>query len=236
MELKKIATVHTAFPEKFGIPRQSGLVKGLEGKIVFESEYRTADAIRGIEGFSHLWLLWGFSKVTRRGWSATVAPPRLGGKRKMGVFATRSPYRPNPIGLSSVRLLRVENDPVKGPILYVGGIDMLDGTPIYDIKPYLPYSDAHPDAVGGFGSDVLEHRLTVEISDELYEKIPVAERETVLELLREDPRTAYIQDETREWGITYAGLNYLFYVRGDILTVVDILPVEEYKRKNGGKF
>lgn len=236
MELKIIATIHTDFKEKFGIPRQSGLCEGLRGRIVFTPEYRTREALRGIEGFSHLWLLWGFSKVTRKGWSATVAPPRLGGRKKMGVFATRSPYRPNPIGLSSVTLERLEIDPVLGPILHVRGIDMLDGTPIYDIKPYLPYADAHPEATGGFGEEVLEHRLRVEISNELLLRIPEKERETVIELLAEDPRTAFIHDEEREWGISYAGLNYLFYVKGDLLTVVDVLPIEEYKRKNGGHF
>ena len=221
-ELKIIAKIHTDFPEKFGIPRQSGLIKGLVGKIVFESEYRTPEAIRGLDGFSHLWLLWGFSKVTRKGWTATVAPPRLGGRRKMGVFATRSPYRPNPIGLSSVKLERIEHDKNLGTVIYVSGIDMLDGTPIYDIKPYLPYSDAHADAVGGFGDEVRSHRLTVEFPEKLLEILPESERETVIEILSEDPRTAYIHDETREWGVTYKGYNVLFYVKGDVLTVKDV--------------
>lgn len=225
MELKIIADIHTDFPEKFGIPRQSGLVEGLKGKIVFRSEYRTAEAIRGIEGFSHLWLLWGFSKVTRTGWSATVAPPRLGGKKKMGVFATRSPYRPNPIGLSSVKLERVEIDPNLGPVLWVSGIDMLDGTPIYDIKPYLPYADSHADARGGFGAEVKEHRLTVEFPAHLLEQIPQNERENILAILEQDPRTAYIHDETREWGVTYAGYNVLFHVRDDLLTVCGVEKV-----------
>lgn len=222
MEIKIIAKIHTDFPEKFGIPRQSGLISGLKGKIVFEPEYRTAEAIRGIEGFSHLWLLWGFSKVTRKGWTATVAPPRLGGRKKMGVFATRSPYRPNPIGLSSVKLEKIEYDKKLGPVICVSGIDMLNGTPIYDIKPYLPYSDVHTDAVGGFGDDVKEHRLTVIFPEELLNILPESERETVTEILSEDPRTAYIHDETREWGVTYAGYNILFYVKGDTLTVHDV--------------
>ncbi len=222
MNLKIIADIHTDFPEKFGIPRQSGLVEGLKGKIVFRSEYRTAEAIRGIEGFSHLWLLWGFSKVTRTGWSATVAPPRLGGKKKMGVFATRSPYRPNPIGLSSVKLERVEIDPNLGPILWVSGIDMLDRTPIYDIKPYLPYADSHVDARGGFGSEVKEHRLIVEFPDNLLNLIPEDERENIIEILAQDPRTAYIHDETREWGVSYAGYNVLFYVKDDVLSVCGV--------------
>jgi len=227
MELKIIADIHTDFPEKFGIPRQSGLVEGLKGKIVFRSAYRTPEAIRGIEGFSHLWLLWGFSKVTRTGWSATVAPPRLGGKKKMGVFATRSPYRPNPVGLSSVKLERVELDPNLGPILWVSGIDMLDGTPIYDIKPYLPYADCHADARGGFGGEVLEHRLRVEFPPHLLELLPIGERENVLAILEQDPRTAYIHDETREWGVSYAGYNILFYVSGDLLTVCGVEPLSD---------
>jgi len=222
MELKIIADIHTDFPEKFGIPRQSGLIEGLRGKIVFRSAYRTKEAVRGIEGFSHLWLLWGFSEVKREGWSATVAPPRLGGKQKMGVFATRSPYRPNPIGLSSVKLERVEIDPNLGPILHVSGVDMLDGTPIYDIKPYLPYADCHADASGGFGAEVKEHRLRVVFPQELLELIPATERENVLAILEQDPRTAYIHDETREWGITYAGYNVLFYVKDDLLTVCGV--------------
>lgn len=222
MELKIIARIRTDFPEKFGIPRQSGLVKGLMGKIVFEPAYRTPEALRGIEGFSHLWLLWGFSKVTRQGWSATVAPPRLGGKRKMGVFATRSPYRPNPVGLSSVKLERVEIDEHFGAVLWVSGIDMLDGTPIYDIKPYLPYSDCHADATGGFGEEVLAHRLQVEFPPHLLEQIVPAERENIIALLEQDPRTAYIHDETREWGVTYGNVNVLFTVNGAVLTVHEV--------------
>ena len=219
MELKIIARIRTDFPEKFGIPRQSGLVKGLMGRIVFEPAYRTPEAVRGMEGFSHLWLLWGFSKVTRTGWSATVAPPRLGGKKKMGVFATRSPYRPNPVGLSSVKLERVELDEHLGAVIWVSGIDMLDGTPIYDIKPYLPYSDCHPDAVGGFGQEALSHALRVEFPPSLLELVPQEHRENIISILEQDPRTAYIHDETREWGVTYGGVNVLFTVKDDLLTV-----------------
>ena len=229
MELKVIARIHTDFPEKFGIPRQSGLVEGLKGRIVFEPAYRTVEAVRGIEEFSHLWLLWGFSKVTRQGWSATVAPPRLGGKKKMGVFATRSPYRPNPVGLSSVKLDRVEIDGRLGAVLWVSGVDMLDGTPIYDIKPYLPYSDCHTDAIGGFGGRVLEHRLEVVFPQELLLQIPESERETVIEILAQDPRTAYIHDEEREWGVTYAGFNVLFHVKEKVLTVCGVEILSEKK-------
>lgn len=226
MELKVIAKIHTDFPEKFGIPRQSGLVKGLRGRIIFEPAYRTSDAVRGMDGFSHLWLLWGFSKVTRKGWSATVAPPRLGGKKKMGVFATRSPYRPNPIGLSSVKLERVEYDENLGPVLWVTGIDMLDGTPIYDIKPYLPYSDCHADAVGGFGEEVLEHRLEVVFPAVYLKQIPEGERANLMEILEQDPRTAYIHDEEREWGVAYAGFNVLFYVKENCLRVCGVEPLK----------
>ncbi len=222
MELKIIARIRTDFPEKFGVPRQSGLVGGLRGCIVFEPAYRTAEAVRGMEGFSHLWLLWGFSKVTRKGWSATVAPPRLGGKRKMGVFATRSPFRPNPIGLSSVKLERVELDAVRGPLIHVSGVDMLDGTPIYDIKPYLPYTDCHPDALAGFGGEVLGHRLDVVFPQELLSLIPESDRENILEILSQDPRTAYIHDEEREWGVAYAGYNVLFHVKANVLTVCGV--------------
>ena len=224
MELKIIARIRTDFPEKFGIPRQSGLVKGLMGRIVFEPAYRTPEAVRGMEGFSHLWLLWGFSKVTRTGWSATVAPPRLGGKKKMGVFATRSPYRPNPVGLSSVKLERVELDEHLGAVIWVSGIDMLDGTPIYDIKPYLPYSDCHPDAVGGFGQEALSHALRVEFPPSLLELVPQEHRANIISILEQDPRTAYIHDETREWGVTYGGVNVLFTVKDDLLTVRGVEP------------
>ena len=229
MELKIIADIHTDFPEKFGIPRQSGLVQGLRGKIVFRSAYRTAEAVRGMEGFTYLWLLWGFSKVTRKGWSATVAPPRLGGKKKMGVFATRSPYRPNPVGLSSVKLERVEIDPNLGPVLWVSGIDMLDGTPIYDIKPYLPYADSHPDACGGFGAEVKEHRLEVIFPEALLSLLPAEEHQNVYAILEQDPRTAYIHDDTREWGVSYAGYNILFYVKDDVLTVCGVERLEQRK-------
>lgn len=225
MTLKIIADIRTDFPEKFGIPRQSGLIEGLKGRIIFRPEFRTPDAVRGIEGFSHLWLLWGFSKVTRSGWSATVAPPRLGGKKKMGVFATRSPFRPNPIGLSSVKLERVEIDEQLGPVLHVSGIDMLDGTPIYDIKPYLPYSDCHTDAVGGFGSEVKEHKLKVVFPEEYLNVFPECERENIIAILEQDPRTAYIHDEEREWGVAYAGYNVIFYVVGDTLTVWGVTPL-----------
>lgn len=222
MEMKQIATIHTDFVEKFGIPRQSGLVPGLKGKIVFLPEFRSADAIRGIEGFSHLWLMWGFSKAVRKSWSATVAPPRLGGKERVGVFATRSPFRPNPIGLSSVKLEEVQVDTQLGPILIVSGVDMLDGTPIYDIKPYLPHVDSHPDAIGGYATETAKHSLNVTFPDELLEMIDSNQRQNVIELLEQDPRTAFIHDEQRIWGVSYAGYNIRFTVQQDILTVCEV--------------
>ena len=188
MELKEIAVIHTDFPEKFGIPRQSGLVGGLQGTIVFSPEYRNADAIRGLNDFSHLWLVWGFSKAKKDHWSATVRPPRLGGKVRMGIFATRSPFRPNPIGLSSVKLESVTMDEKLGPIITVSGIDMLDGTPIYDIKPYLPHIDSHPEATGGFALSVSSEQLEVIFPEHLLQKIPEADRKLLSELLSQDPR------------------------------------------------
>lgn len=224
MELKIIAHIRTDFPEKFGIPRQSGIVKGLMGKIVFTPEYRNPDALRGMEGFSHLWIIWGFSQVKQEDgkWCSTVAPPRLGGRKRMGVFATRSPYRPNPIGLSSVKLERIEFDKSLGYVIWVSGIDMLDKTPIYDIKPYLPYADSHSDAVGGFGDEVKSHRLRVIISDELMERIPEKERKNVIEILEGDPRTAFIHDEERVWGVSYGSINIKFTVSGNELRVAEI--------------
>ena len=224
MEIKIIARIYTDFKEKFGIPRQSGICESV-GRIVFEKEYRRPEALRGIEGYSHLWLIWQFSEAVREEWSPTVRPPRLGGNKRMGVFATRSPFRPNPIGLSSVKLDRVEIDERLGPILHVSEIDMLDGTPIYDIKPYLPYSDCHTDAVGGFGAEVKEHKLKVVFPEEYLNIFPECERNNIIAILEQDPRTAYIHDEEREWGVAYAGYNVIFYVVGDTLTVRGVTPL-----------
>lgn len=223
---KVIAIIQTDFPEKFGIPRQSGLVKGLKGRIVFLPEYRSPDAVRGLEEFSHLWLLWGFSKAIRKDWSATVAPPRLGGRVRMGVFATRSPFRPNPIGLSSVKLESIEMDEKLGPVIHVSGIDMLDGTPIYDIKPYLPYADCHPEALGGFASTVKEHQLKVIFPEDLLGKIAKEEQDNVIQILKQDPRTAYIHDDQRVWGVAYGIYNIRFTVKGDQLTVQEVTRIE----------
>lgn len=214
MELKIIAHIHTDFTAKFGIPRQSGLVDSICGKIIFEPEYRNPDAVRGLEEFSHIWLLWQFSKAirTEEGWSATVAPPRLGGKVRKGVFATRSPYRPNSIGLSSVRLDHIEIDEKDGPILYVYGADLLDGTPIYDIKPYLSYTDSHPEASIGFAKDVLDYELEVEFPKELLDILPEDKRETVIELLKQDPRPGTSEAVSKEYRMYFGQYDIWFCV------------------------
>lgn len=210
--LKKIAVIHTDFPEKFGIPRQSGLTAA-EGRIVFEPEYRNPDALKGIEEYSHLWIIWGFSKVPDRDWQPTVRPPRLGGNRRMGVFATRSPFRPNPVGLSLVELKAVEETKELGAVLCVQGVDMLDGTPVYDIKPYLPYAEAKETAAGGFAGRVKDENLEVEIPEEWLEKIPKDRRRILAELLSQDPRPAYQDDPDRVYGMSYAGMEIKFQVR-----------------------
>ena len=221
MELKIIARISTDFKEKFGIPRQSGIAKTV-GKIVFEPEYRVREALRGIDGYSHLWLLWEFSEARRDGWSPTVRPPRLGGNKRMGVFATRSPYRPNSIGLSSVRLLSVEESADDGLVLIVEGADLLDGTPIYDIKPYLPFTDSHPDAIGGFADEVREYGLKVNFSLQLLEKIPEVKREALITVLENDPRPSYKDDGDHEYGMVYSDLDIFFKVEDGTLTVTRV--------------
>jgi tRNA-Thr(GGU) m(6)t(6)A37 methyltransferase TsaA len=218
--MKIIARIHNDFKDKFGIPRQSGLTE-LTSRIVFEPEYRNPDALRGIEGYSHLWLIWQFSEAVRENWSPTVRPPRLGGNRRVGVFATRSPYRPNPIGLSSVRLLAVErtND---GLTLLVSGADLLDGTPIYDVKPYVAYSDSHPDAVSGFADEVKNYALKVEICKELLTKIEISKQKSLITILENDPRPSYQNDPEREYGMLFASYEIFFKVAGDTLTVTRI--------------
>jgi len=219
-----IARIHTDFPEKFGIPRQSGLIESLKGQIIFEPEYRNPDAVKGLEGFNYIWLLWQFQGTKRKNWAATVTPPRLGGKTHMGVFATRSPFRPNDIGLSCVKLERVELGE-KGPILHVSGIDLRDQTPIYDIKPYLPYADCHPDATQGFLSTVEEHSLTVSFPEDLLNLYPVEKQAAILDVLRLDPRPAYHEDPTRKYGVSFAGYDVHFTVDGDTLTVFEVVPL-----------
>ena len=222
MTLKVIAHIRTAFPTKFGIPRQSGLVPALRAKIVFEPEYRNPDALRGIEGFSHLWITWQFSAAVRDTWSPTVRPPRLGGNTRMGVFATRSPFRPNPLGLSSVKLEGIEMRPEVGPVLLVRGADLMDGTPIYDIKPYIPYADCHPDAAAGFTAQTQFHHVEVVCPEEVWAQVPAAERDGLRGVLENDPRPSYQHDPKRVYGMEFAGLEVHFKVDGDTLTVTDI--------------
>ena len=220
-----IAHIRTDFTEKFGIPRQSGRVPGLTGRIVFEPAFRNPDALRGIEGFSHLWLLFDFSKSHRDEWSPTVRPPRLGGNTRIGVFASRSPFRPNPVGLSSVRLERVEHTEREGDVLIVSGADLLDGTPIFDIKPYLPFTDCHPDAVGGYADGAVGHRLAVEFPQELLVQLPEEKRDTAISCLAEDPRPSYQEDPERIYSMKFAGFDIHFRVYGEsaIVTGVDRL-------------
>ena len=217
-----IARMHSDFDQKFGIPRQSGLVEELESTIVFEPEFRNPDALRGLEGFSHLWIVWEFSKARREGWSPTVRPPRLGGNQRLGVFATRSPFRPNPIGLSCVKLVGVEQTEEHGWVIRVAGADLLNGTPIYDIKPYLPYADCKPEAVGGFASAPKEATLTVHIPDEFVEKIPAEKVDAVRGVLAQDPRPSYQDDPDRVYGVAFGGMEIKFKVEGDNLTVCGV--------------
>jgi tRNA-Thr(GGU) m(6)t(6)A37 methyltransferase TsaA len=221
-ELKIIAHIETDFPEKFGIPRQSGLVAELKGTIVFEPEYRNPDALKGIDGYDYLWLLWKFEVPKKNGWSATVKPPRLGGNTPMGVFATRSPFRPNSIGLSSVRLEAVELTSDRGPLLHVSGVDLRDQTPIYDIKPYLPYVDSHPEARGGFADDVKDYELRVEFPEDLLETFPKEKQRAIIEVLKQDPRPSYQNDPERRYGVSFAGYDVHFTVDGDLLKVSDL--------------
>ena len=220
--MKIIARIHNDFKEKFGIPRQSGLTGQLRSRIVFEPEYRNPDAIRGIDGYSHLWLIWQFSKAQRDGWSPTVRPPRLGGNKRVGVFATRSPYRPNPIGLSSVRLEEIEVTDTEGTVLIVSGADLLDGTPIYDIKPYLAYADSHQNAIGGFADPVRDYTLKVDFCKELLSKIDNSKQNSLIEILSQDPRPSYQNDPEREYGMRFAEYEIFFKVDGDTLTVTNV--------------
>ena len=220
--MKIIAKIYTEFDEKFGIPRQSGLVSETVGKIVFEPEYRNPEALRGIDGYSHLWLLWQFSEAVREEWSPTVRPPRLGGNKKMGVFATRSPYRPNPIGLSSVKLIEVKHTENEGTVLLVGGADLLSGTPIYDIKPYLAFTDSHPDTVGGFADAVKEYEIEVEISDAARQKLDESEEKKLVALLRQDPRPSYKSEDEKIYGMKLGGKEIKFKYENCKLIVTEI--------------
>lgn len=220
--ISPIAHIQSDLPTKFGLPRQSGIVEGLLSRIVFEPLYRDPVAFRGLDGFSHLWIIWGFSGNSRDTWAATVKPPRLGGNRRMGVFATRSPYRPNALGLSSVRIESIVRDEKLGPVITVSGADLMDGTPIYDIKPYLPFTDSHPDASAGFAGDVDGPRLQVVFPEELMEKIPPDRRKALIELLEQDPRPAYIDDPARRYGFNFLCYDVRFTVDGSTLTVAEI--------------
>ena len=220
--MRIIARVRTDFPEKFGIPRQSGILNMLEATVVFEPEYRNPDALRGLEGFSHLWLIWKFSEAVTEEWSPTVRPPRLGGNTRLGVFATRAPYRPNPIGLSSVKLLGIEKTAELGTVLRISGADLMDGTPIYDIKPYLPYTDCHTEATGGFAEPLREYELDAVIPDDLLIRIPEKKRAALIEILKNDPRPGYQRDPERVYKMSFAGFTVSFTVIDNILTVKNI--------------
>ena len=220
--MKIIAHIENDFSTKFGIPRQSGLVNSLRSRIVFAPEYRNPDAFRGLEDFSHVWLIWEFSQAVRQKWSPTVRPPRLGGNKKAGVFATRSPFRPNPVGMSSVKIEDIQLQTDEGPVIIVSGIDMMNGTPIYDIKPYLPHVDCHPEALGGFSGQFKDYRLKVSCASEFLMLFPSDKREALLGVLAQDPRPAYQNDPERVYGVNFAGRNVQFKVDGDRLTVCSV--------------
>ncbi|MBQ5598184.1 MAG: tRNA (N6-threonylcarbamoyladenosine(37)-N6)-methyltransferase TrmO [Clostridia bacterium] len=221
-EMKIIARIKSEFPEKFGIPRQSGLVSSLKAQIIFEEEYRNLDAVRGLDEFSHLWIIWQFSKAVRDTWSPTVRPPRLGGNKRIGVFATRSPFRPNAIGLSSVKIEKIDLDGENAPVIHVSGADLMDGTPIFDIKPYLAYTDAHPDAVGGFTENVADRRLKVEFDGELINSVPDEIKTALCDLLAEDPRPSYQNDSKRVYGLSFSGYEIGFTVDKKTLKVIKL--------------
>jgi len=220
--IRVIARMKSDFPTKFGIPRQSGLVEELHSTIIFEPEYRNSDALRGIEEFSHIWLIWQFSEAVRQEWSPTVRPPRLGGNTRMGVFATRSPFRPNNLGLSSVKLLGVEHTKEYGTVLHVAGADLMNGTPIFDIKPYIPYGDAHPEATGGFTDQVRDFILQVQFPQHLLDKIPQDKQAAAIGVLSHDPRPSYQKQADRIYGLSFAGFDIRFQVSGDTLTVLEV--------------
>ena len=221
--IRPIAHMRSDFPTKFGIPRQSGLVSELRSTVVFTPEFRNAEALRGLEGYSHLWLIWQFSEAVRDEWSPTVRPPRLGGNTRMGVFATRSPFRPNSLGLSCVRLLGTEETADSGTVIHVAGADLMDGTPIYDIKPYIPYADCHPDALGGFTDQANEYLLKVDFPEALLAQLPKDKREAAIGILSHDPRPSYQHSPVRIYGLPFAGFDIRFQVTGNTLTVIEIV-------------
>ena len=223
ISLQVIARIRSDFTSKFGIPRQSNLVPEQEALIVFEPAYRDENALRGLEGYSHLWLIWGFSEVKQAGWSPMVKPPKLGGNKRMGVFATRSPFRPNPLGLSSVRLLGLEKRPNLGTVLLICGADLMDGSPIYDIKPYLSFTDSHPEARNGFAAEHVDEKLPVEFPPELLARIPEEKRAALLASLALDPRPGYLAGRSDPYGFAYAGKDVRFYVEGGVVKVFDVV-------------
>ncbi len=225
--IQVIARMKSDFPTKFGIPRQSGLVDELRSTIVFEPEFRNADALRGIEGYSHLWLIWQFSEAVRNDWSPTVRPPRLGGNTRIGVFATRSPFRPNSLALSCVRLLAVEETKEYGTVIHVSGADLMDGTPIFDIKPYIPYADSYPDAIGGFTDTAEDFLLEVIFPDDLLKKIPEDKQQAAIGVLRHDPRPSYQRDPNRIYGLPFAGYDIHFIITENILTVLEVNKLQK---------
>ncbi|MCR5272304.1 MAG: tRNA (N6-threonylcarbamoyladenosine(37)-N6)-methyltransferase TrmO [Lachnospiraceae bacterium] len=222
ISIRPIARIRTDFSSKFGIPRQSNLVCELEGVIVFENEFRNSDTIKGLEDFSYLWLIFGFSECIKENWKATVNPPKLDKTKRKGVFATRAPYRPNPLGLSSVKILKIENDDKLGPLIYVSGADLLDNTPIYDIKPYLKYVDSHIDATNGFAEEYVEKRLEVVFPEDLFEMIPMEKRVALKKVLSLDPRPSYMKYKDRRYGIEFAGFDVRFYVNDNVLNVCEV--------------
>ncbi len=222
MEIQPVAHIRSDFKEKFGIPRQSGLVEALRAAVIFTPEYRVFEAVRGLEDFSHIWLIWEFSQARRESWSPTVRPPRLGGNKRVGVFASRSPFRPNGLGLSCVRLVGIDYGDKDSPVLLVAGADLLDGTPVYDVKPYIPYADAHPEASGGFTSRIARETLQVRCPEELLGKLPAAKRDALLGVLAEDPRPSYQDDPERAYGMAFGQWEVRFRVEGAQLTVTSI--------------
>lgn len=223
--LKIIARIHTDFPTKFGIPRQSGIVDSLKAAIVFEPEYRNPDALRGLEEFSHIWLIWAFSETVREKWSPMVRPPRLGGNTRMGVFSTRSPFRPNPLGLSSVKLERIELNTNNGPVIHVSGADLMDNTPVYDIKPYLPFTDSHPEANGGFSEPLQEYKLKVDFPEQWLRQIPKEQQDALIKVLEQDPRPSYQEDAKRIYGFAFGEYDIRFMVKDNLLTVCEVVLV-----------
>jgi len=223
--MKAVAHVRSEFPSKFGIPRQAGLVEELRATVVFDPAYRDPEALRGLEGFSHIWLIWEFSEAVRDTWSPTVRPPRLGGNTRMGVFATRSPFRPNPVGLSCVKLLEIRDTAGEGTVLVVSGADLMDGTPIYDIKPYVPYTDCHPEATGGFTDHMSSYLLQVEDPEGRLESVPEDLRKALIGVLSHDPRPSYQNDPERVYGMSFAGFNVRFRVHEERLTITDMGPI-----------